>query len=1457
MPTYPHENPENGYALRIGKNLPSDAANLAYVHTDTPEPDKNILIDDYSSNIPENSLIPGQQEIYDAFLNENGRLETLNGPLLLTRPDVLLTEEYTVDKKESPLYYQSRSRKLFDARNALLSIPLYGKQTTKPKRFEMYNEDESYRFIYTGAAIKITKAGGMPLDQKDAIKVLLEKEGNDPFTYRIVVYSNFQNGTNGYEIHYPAYENGKSQLRTEILNPTPIFTEQSENTALNTDHTYRIEANDKGQYQISVRQNTTEEQLITPEERPPHTFQYQIEAEVQTRFSDKNPATIRIGLIYINDTIFNAVKVTTALKKLVHNNPLMPEYLTFENPHRLSGYHDKNDSTYWLTDLNMPKEHYLDYDILIISGYGDKDFTNSAESIRQFLNTGGTLILDNLGTGSSVLNTTTQDGVQTFVADIGFSQTKLATTPRQFTSHAVMKDRYYDITTPYEMGQVSPIIEWNGKENLADWTVYLEHQIGVPSLMQKNTGSIGKLIVSNMGLMLDVLYNNETTIRFLINTILEISEKRSFITPVFNEQVYHRDDLFPIEYKTIDGKQVYVDDQNDEDDTQIVAKKILSDHISDFARPYLPETYRAYQSAVFRTNVADNGTISIENADMEQSNASGEMLWEQTELNAVPGFDLIKFSGNTIQGSHTREVVKSGNYALKLKTTDTRGFWEQEVGVLAPGSYEAEVFVRSESAGGGGLGIYQSDGSLIAESSNLTGTSNWTSVRVVFELEESTEVLIRLGAHKQAATTTLYFDELSLSSQGVVRMTPTTGGGDPLYAYAIAPKGTNYQLTQIKTNQEAGEVIRVDHVAEGTLVVKSFVYQWYSAEGRYKKEYGNQKNTRFTIRNSENEKVLGNLVTFLPALLSGAEWAKKDRVYYELTFLGDNPMLELSVYDPMIQHFYFTPEGEWVINHDDLWWNGYDTTVQVRVENHATSLKASKYLYTVELKEENQIKVLYPSTVDERDRWYLQIQNGSFQKEAISASDTEQVASAGRGNFYNEFLSGTHVYQLPEYQRQTFYPVTGQRLVEDESAEYLDEYTIKVQRTPLIITEERVEQEVLEPQDDQHLVWKGTHIFWTKSDLPQIYLDEHQDGSPTLLTDGYTIDFDEGLVILEEPLNGRLLASYSHDNFRIKQRKYRNERIKGEQLRSRDNYTFESNHANWMISPAPVFYLETKTPEARIHPTRYAIDYQTGTVRFFQETRSYIFADYSYYEEKEIAYADANRFTGEIKLPQRHSFKDELVVSYLTENNQVEYKGYYDEETEHFVHLDLNPTAGHTFTGRTDEDGTTKWIEQAGEKLLGKEIYLYLLPYKSVYYKTERINPHTLRHVFGQDQWLKVKAANPEALLLSRIQVRENTAVHEAVVLDARRSGGGLKESVSQESIERRVGYTSAFWDIGSFDGLAYYRNGVTIVRVPEKVLDVHGGHFSEENIRNILDRYMAYGVYPIIEYTEEEKRGV
>lgn len=1452
MTTLPHSNPENGYALRISKNLPKDAANLAYVHTDTPSPEKNLVIFDYSTSIIENNLLPGETQTNTATTDAEGYLVDESGPLLLSRPEVLLSDSYSLGSNPKPLFYVSSSRELFDARNALLSLALNGAKTTTAKRFEQYRNEENNHFVYEGEKIRLTQNGGKPLADTDAYKIRLEKSGTENYSYRIVVESNFQNGVDGYEIHYPAFIGGKNIPRTEVLNPKTNYLQVTAAEDL-TDNTYLVEASTGG-YKVRLSEETDNPFYLTPETRPPYRFNYQIEADIQTRLSDKNPTELAVGLIYVNDTVFNAVKVTTAMKKLVYQNQNIPSYLTFHNPHNENGS-VPSDSVYWLADLQMPKEHYLDYDLLILSGYGDKDLTTVADSIRGFLSSGGTLLLDNCGTGVNVLNTKNASGVQTFVANVGFSTTTTSNQRRILTEEAAFSDRYFDVTNDKigNLGSVAPTVELQTPENLADWTVQVRHENSGPSLLKRSIYGVGSLIVSNMGLMLDVLYGKEQTLTFLTNYLLDLAENRSFLTPVFTEQVHHRDNLYAVEYTDRLGKTLYVDDQNDADETQIVAKKLLANSVTGKVSPYLPKAYQSHQSAAFRVRASDSGAIPIQNAKAETLNATGLTVWQSTTEEAVPGWDFVAFSGTSVTGEQSDNVFYTGSRSLKVTTTASQGFWEQNIGILPAGKYLLEVRMRAENAQSGSFGFYTTAGEPLIVSVPVSGTLNWTNMAVSLELLEATEVLVRMGALTANTTTTLYFDDIRLSSQGVIRMTPDGDGTSALYAYAISAKGKNLETVLNEATDNVDEIVKIDTIADGILTIKSFVYEWDFLATGYKKKYGEKKETTFRLNASDDEKVVGRLITLLPALKAGREWAKKDRVYYEATLVTNDwsEAIELSLYDPSTQSYFFTPAGEWVINHEQLWWNGYDSTVQVRAALKADSLKTTGNRYSLQLKAENQIRVFAPATTDERDRWYLRVQNGSFQKNSISAKDSERIAEAGRPNFYEERLVGEHRYELPEYRRQTFYPVFGQRFVYQERATYLNDRTIQVKHTPLIIEEEQVVMETLAPVGTDNRVFRSRHLFWNRNaeQVPRLYLDEFGTNNPILLTSGFVIDYDEGIVTFATSRTGTVLASYKHDNFRITKRKYANKRVRKEKLPSGDRYTFDSKHENWLVFPAPVF---TRNGVS-IHPAEYAVDYQSGTVRFFQKTKENISADYSYYDETEVLYADANRFTGEIRLPSNLSFREEVYVSYLAEENTIEYKGYYDEDLGSFLHLDLNPTAGHTFTLRQNQSGTTKLVELPSEKLLGKEILLYLLPRHSVYYTSERTNEHCLRHVFGQDQWLSVKAAHPEALLLSKLQVRENTDIKQAVVLDARRAGGGLKESVSAERIAHQVGYTSAFWDIDSFDGLAYYKNGVSVVRVPERVLRANGGPFEESEVRRLLDKYLAYGIYPIIEYTNDE----
>lgn len=1443
MGTLPHTNPENGYALRIGKHLPQEAANLAYVHMDSPTPEKNIIVEDYSSSIPENNL-PGTNVSFEGLVvSAEGQLVSENGILTLERPEILLANRYLSEGKH-PLFYVGYGQKLFDARNEPLKAYLDHARAGQTKRFEQFGVNENDRFVYAGEKIRLAYADGTALASSEHVKIVLEKSGTLPFTYRVRVETDFLSGEKSCELHYPAYEDGKLSWRSEILNPSAYYTEtQGEPGSLQ----YALESAD-GHYTVKLSDDETEPLLVKETNRPAYRFAYQIEADLNVGLSDKNPGKLNVGMIYLNDSIYNAVKATGGMKRLVKNNPFLPNYLQFDNPHRENGAIPE-DSVYWLADLNMPKEHYLDYDLLILCGYGDKDVSAQADSFRAFLSKGGTLLVDNCGSGDSAFGFKDSNGRQTFVADIGFSAIGNESNPRRLGENATFKDRYFVLPELTGIGSVSPTVQFFGEENIADWTVLVGHENAGPALLTRQAEGIGRIVISNMGLMLDALYGKEESLKFWVNYLLYLAENRSFISPIFPEYVHHRENLYANEYTDRNGKTLYSDDQSDQDETQLVAKKHLAESVGKQMLAYLPKAYRKPLSNRYRVRVQDSGEIALTNAKMELPAADGQTVWSATTEAALPGWDFVAMGGTSVSGEQTNSVFYAGKRSLKVTTTNAQGFFEQGLSYLPAGQYELKLQVRCEQAQGGGIGLFTENGEPVVVSENLSGTANWKTVRLSFTLNETTSLLLRIGALAPATTGTLYFDDAVLTNAGLIRMTPEGDGNALLYAYAVSAKNRDLE-TSLLSNR-SGKTVRLETEAEIVLSVKAFVYEWDYIQSRYQKEYGNKRQTRFTLQASKGETVLEKLLALLPALPSGREWAKKDRVYYEI---GLEPgewqdKVSVALYDPSIESCFYAPSGEWVINHEKLFFNAVDSTVQVRAKLLSETLQTEALPFALRLQAENKIQVFAPATQEERDRWYLRVRNGSFLKKQVSAKEVSDLNASGRTDFYGNFLSGSHHYALPEYRRQSFYPQQGQRLVEQERAVYLDERTIKVARTPLLISEEQVEMELLQLENTAGTHFRSRHLFWNRNQdkIPYIYWDETGNNQPVRLTEGFVIDYEKGRVIFDNAKSGSVFATYAYDNFRITKRRYINRRIRKERLPSADRFTFDSKHTNWLVEPAPQFLRNNKV----VHPGEYAVDYASGTVRFFQPVKEDLYADYSYYEEKEVAYRDANRVSGEIRLAESISFRDEIYVSYLASEEAVEYKGYYDDDAGIFWHLDLNPTAGHTYTSLQEVAGQTVHKEVPSEQLLGKEIYLYLLPERSLYYTSERENAHCLRHSFGEAQWQSVKAAHPEALLLARIQVRENTDIHQAVVLDARRYGGGLKEGVSMKRIEKQVGYTSAFWDIGSFDGLAYYKNGVTVVRVPASVLKANGGAFEEAEVRRILEKYAAYGTYAIVEYTE------
>ena len=1381
-----------------------------------------------------------EPEIFTDVLYQDGK------PFVVPNENVLLTNQYTNDNNQLPLYYISSLAQDVNLGNQEVLLYVNGRKTGSRMTYNRIQVGQV--FVYESNQLKVTKNNSQPLDYNEHFKVIGVPTGR-PNIARLYVLTNFENSMEtSYSVEYSSFQDNKVKNIRETLNPRRLFVESTGTPSENEFMRYYklISTNKKSGatshipgYYIQMRaDNQVEETDINAFNRNPYQFNYQIQADIETRFSDRNPVTVNIGYIYINESVINVFPLTSALKTFIHSG-LFPSYVKFQNPHHGAGEPYPESVNYWLANLEMPEEHYLDYDILIIAGYGQKDLTHYSENLSSFLDAGGLLLVDNNEVEHS-LDFFSDEGEQTFIVDVRFSQEE-SLTNKLFFKDDEFNNRYYNHPQTTGIGHNFAQIDFLNSMSQDDWEVIIEHENNQAALAYYMFRS-GKIFLSNIGFMTDIILGNQETQKILVNLFIYYLEHRSFKTPIFKDYVLHKDDLFPEDYTDKEGNTVYFNDSSDQDSTQVIAKKVIGGRTADIVNPYLPVAYQSPIRSEYHIHLQDSVIVELENGNFERY--SEKTVFEDTTASAIPGFRYVLNSKGTKSAGGLSSMVRySGTQSLYVDFMETRGYFEQELLDLQPGNYKISTYVKTDNVTGGGLSIYDGNLNEIASNETLDGTSVWKTHTLYFTLDNAETVYLRLGSSTKAMTGRIYFDDVVLSNQGNIRMTPSNHGELELYAYALEPQGQNYMLGY--QNNGNVNVVKNELTITPTVRIRSFVYEWDSSRLQYQKHYGKTNYVKLEISYSEGEKVIGRLIDFIPGNEAGFQWNYAQNIYYQIEIDGSDihfPYVNLSIYDPSIGIYYYASNGQWIINREDLWWNGIDSTVQLRARSMVDNLKVTGSQYSAIQLNNNQIKLVEPNTNEEQDRWYPRIKNGAFSRELLNQSDMEQLKLLGMENYYDEYIVGRHQYAIPEYHRQSFYPRKGERLIEKELASYINPNTIQVQKYPMVIKEQNMETPLYNFDGDKH-TYRSLDVFWDSRYPVEVYQDDQR------IYDGYDINFEEGYIRFdrEVPNTAYVFAKYRQNNVRVFRRKLSNSRIDNERLERVDDNTMRLSHEQIAVSPSPTFYRDGQA----IHPAEYWVDYEAGLLNFYQSNNKNIYASYSYYIYEELEHTNINAIRGEIEVSNTLHFLDEIIVDYVYKEDYLEYKGYYDRDNNIFVHIDLNPTAGHTFTAKKyDPSGKfLHYYEEASERLLNKTVYFYLLPQYSQYINRFYQETETVRHCLSEKEWKYVKSVNPEAILLGTIHVRENTDIDNITMLDARRLGGGLKETVSDESIQKRVGYTSAFWDIGDFDGLSYYRNGTTVIQLPNTILKSNGGDFSEDDINGIISRYLALGVYPVIEY--------
>ena len=264
-------------------------------------------------------------------------------------------------------------------------------------------------------------------------------------------------------------------------------------------------------------------------------------------------------------------------------------------------------------------------------------------------------------------------------------------------------------------------------------------------------------------------------------------------------------------------------------------------------------------------------------------------------------------------------------------------------------------------------------------------------------------------------------------------------------------------------------------------------------------------------------------------------------------------------------------------------------------------------------------------------------------------------------------------------------------------------------------------------------------------------------------------------------------------------------------------------------------------------------------------------------QRRDLRISDVDAAKGIIYLHDRIREQDEVYIRYAYHENWYTYRGFQKNST--FMHLDLNPTPGHTHTIGTFL--LHQWIpivnsgemffpkEVPNTELLVKQIHVYLQP--TVIRYVDHLNPAkhgkpisgTLRgrvlcHT-DEEHWFNPKdyKYNPTLLRLGKVTLQANSNIKDNMtILDTRTRGGGLDDSLTKEIIQQVNKESLHHWDIGYFDGEAYQENGVIVVRVPRSVLksDENPNGYHESEVQAAIAKHKGYGILPIIEYYDPKK---
>lgn len=1076
----------NGYAIRIGDRVPKHSANLAYVYSKPVSPQNNLILEDMSGYIRENGLSDITQQDFVVYPNKEYVLETESGQSIFPTDTFYVTDEFTIRKSRQdqsyPVFYRAELSGKFDARNSLV-LPYIGGYSTETEAsailFEEVDPEKRSDLLYFGSNIRIERNGSSLLDN-ERYKVLLVRESQ--YIYRIYIYTNFRSGADvTYKVIYPNYneEKKESYLKEEVLNNYPFFEhitnerfkeimeEMQQNPSLYKHLKVYTTVKEETGYKVCA---TSEIMITDYTTRPPQFFKHRMEAKLQTRLSEINAGKLNVGFFHIQ----NAVNVQNlrSIGKALYENEIIPEYLTLYNSASEDAELDKKDIVYWHIDLLMPQEQLNLFDMVVITGYGKEDMSNYQDILKSYLENGGVIWVDNAGSEDQVLDFYVEDE-NTFITDIRFTETEKLS--YKVLSHdSSYTNRLYslsDAISSIEYEGVNPKIKFSS-DDADTWEILVSYENGNPSIMKKTFYEKGTLLVSNCGIFRGAYHQNAESVQFILNAFIHHTEEKWFFTPWLNDFVYNRENLFKQEYQDENG-DIYIDERNEYDPSQIVAKKILHPRAWSYVRNYVkPWFYQRNVTGEYYHKLLSSGSVSIANSEFESGSSSGETRWEESTKQAIPAWNTVHNAGSTPVFLYDDSFTPRGKGQIAIQVNESEeetgsyAFWESNSIYLTKDDYTFTARVKySDIKGihtdGAKIGIYTENNEKLVESEAITGSSDWREITFSFHMTSNQSIVIRLGFCDGNGVGVIHFDEVAISTIGVVRSSNMVNGLQPVYAFSTKPSATTIDIAA--EGFENANITRIQPEVPFTYTIRSFIYR--NTDGSLEKVYGPQVSYTGRVKKGDGLVSLGFVHFLLPEFPGGIEWSDKNKIYYEIS-LGStaeegSKLINLKMIDKRTGSERYNDDTI-IIGYKDLYYGVDRPSYVLHAETSYETIRATKRHFAIHLVDDNRITCELPRTQDAKENWYIKFRNGQFSKEELGYKELSEIYK-NHPDTYNKLSERTirkENYSIKEYHDQVFNPSIGIMTVENE-ASYVNPNTIRVPHDNLLIRKGAVEMEEL------------------------------------------------------------------------------------------------------------------------------------------------------------------------------------------------------------------------------------------------------------------------------------------------------------------------------------------------------------------------------------------------------------